>query len=202
LTDNRSGAFSGLLAFAIGQADGVLGHRGWRWILVVEGVLSILVAIAAYFWIQETPANAKILSEEERRFIILRYRYSYGSSQSGSKDEFTWSDFFSAVKVSSYSMSRISADYPELALLGTWFRRLCILRRHLRFHPYFTYHCGEYGLFIWCCSGIISTTLHLRRPLSSSLWLLLRQVQGEGIISHHPFQCGFHVSYLNSPSDK
>lgn len=32
-----SGAFSGLLAFAIAKMDGVAGLEGWRWIFILEG---------------------------------------------------------------------------------------------------------------------------------------------------------------------
>jgi len=34
---SMAGAFSGLLAFAIGQLDGTWGYRGWRWIFCLEG---------------------------------------------------------------------------------------------------------------------------------------------------------------------
>lgn len=32
-----SGAFSGLLAFALQKMDGIGGLSGWRWIFVLEG---------------------------------------------------------------------------------------------------------------------------------------------------------------------
>lgn len=34
---SAAGAFSGLLAYGIGQLDHVWGYRGWRWIYVIEG---------------------------------------------------------------------------------------------------------------------------------------------------------------------
>lgn len=33
-----SGAFSGLLAAAITQMDGLGGYEGWRWIFIIEGM--------------------------------------------------------------------------------------------------------------------------------------------------------------------
>lgn len=35
-----AGAFSGLLAYAIGFMNGVGGYSGWRWIFILEGLLS------------------------------------------------------------------------------------------------------------------------------------------------------------------
>ena len=37
-----AGAFGGLLASAIGKMDGLRGYHGWRWIFILEGVLSVL----------------------------------------------------------------------------------------------------------------------------------------------------------------
>jgi len=35
-----AGAFSGLLAFAIGKMDGVGGKNGWAWIFILEGMFT------------------------------------------------------------------------------------------------------------------------------------------------------------------
>ncbi|EGU88786.1 hypothetical protein FOXB_00708 [Fusarium oxysporum f. sp. conglutinans Fo5176] len=39
------GAFSGLLAFAIAKMDGMAGMEGWRWIFLIEGLFTVVVAI-------------------------------------------------------------------------------------------------------------------------------------------------------------
>lgn len=36
-----AGAFSGLLAFAIAKMDGVANLEGWRWIFILEGLLTV-----------------------------------------------------------------------------------------------------------------------------------------------------------------
>ena len=43
-----AGACGGLLAFAIGNLDGTSGMRGWRWILIIEYVLSPHVPSVLY----------------------------------------------------------------------------------------------------------------------------------------------------------
>ncbi|WWC64670.1 uncharacterized protein I303_107281 [Kwoniella dejecticola CBS 10117] len=85
-----SGAVSGLLAYGIGQLDGHWGFRGWRWIYVLEGFISCILAFITIFWLQSDPQKPhKWLTEQEQRFIVLRNKYSYGKDKSGSNSEFT-----------------------------------------------------------------------------------------------------------------
>ncbi|KAF5385409.1 hypothetical protein D9757_005389 [Collybiopsis confluens] len=60
-----SGAFSGLLAVAIHNLDGVAHLASWRWIFILEGLLTVVVACASYWMIQDYPETAKFLSEDE-----------------------------------------------------------------------------------------------------------------------------------------
>ncbi|KAJ5804575.1 uncharacterized protein N7518_000878 [Penicillium psychrosexuale] len=69
-----AGAFSGLLAYAIAKMDGVGGYAGWRWIFILEGLLTVIVALIAPFAIHDSPETATFLTEEERRFVIHSLR--------------------------------------------------------------------------------------------------------------------------------
>ncbi len=44
-----AGAFSGLLAFAIGKMNGVGGLHGWQWIFILEGRLVLGVSVSKWF---------------------------------------------------------------------------------------------------------------------------------------------------------
>lgn len=63
-------AFGGLLASAIAKMDGVGGLSNWRWIFILEGILSILVAGAAFFLVSDFPSEAVWLSEKEKHFVL------------------------------------------------------------------------------------------------------------------------------------
>jgi MFS family permease len=76
-----AGAFSGLLAFGIAHMDGVGGLAGWRWIFILEGILTVLVAIAAYFTLFDFPETATFLTEEERAFAVYRLKYQGQSEE-------------------------------------------------------------------------------------------------------------------------
>jgi len=49
-----------------------MGIAGWRWLFIIEGVITIGVAIAAGFILPDYPATTKWLNEEERNFASWR----------------------------------------------------------------------------------------------------------------------------------
>ncbi|OCF30514.1 hypothetical protein I316_07842 [Kwoniella heveanensis BCC8398] len=67
-----SGAFGGLLARALEKMNGLGGLEGWRWIFIIEGLITILITAAMYFFIADCPESAKFLTEEERGAVVCR----------------------------------------------------------------------------------------------------------------------------------
>ncbi|KAI0160235.1 MFS general substrate transporter [Xylariaceae sp. FL1272] len=76
-----AGAFSGLLAYAISKLDGVGGLAGWRWISILEGLATVVVACAAFFLLYDFPETATFLTEEERTFVIFRLKFQGQSEE-------------------------------------------------------------------------------------------------------------------------
>lgn len=86
-----AGAFSGLLAFGISKMDGVGNLAGWRWIFILEGIVTVLVAFASLWLLHDFPETAKFLTEEERAFVVYRLKYQGQSGQRVAQaDEFKW----------------------------------------------------------------------------------------------------------------
>lgn len=52
----------GILAFAIGKMNGIGGRQGWQWIFILEGLLTILVSLFAYFVVPTWSYKAKFVS--------------------------------------------------------------------------------------------------------------------------------------------
>ncbi|KAI4736600.1 major facilitator superfamily transporter [Aureobasidium sp. EXF-12298] len=75
-----AGAFAGLLAAAIGKMDGIAGYNGWRWIFILEGILTCVVSAAFFFVLPDFPEDSTWLSEEERTYVINRLRSEQGAS--------------------------------------------------------------------------------------------------------------------------
>lgn len=64
--------FGGLLASAIANMDGVRGYHSWRWVFILEGIVTILIGIGSFFLVSDFPSQARWLNEEERKFIMAR----------------------------------------------------------------------------------------------------------------------------------
>lgn len=68
-----SGAFSGLLAAAISQMNGLGGYAGWRWIFLIEGLATVVLALLCFVVLIDTPAlSSRWLDKEEIRFLELQ----------------------------------------------------------------------------------------------------------------------------------
>ncbi|KAI0786404.1 MFS general substrate transporter [Abortiporus biennis] len=76
-----AGAFGGLLASAIGKMDGMRGYRGWRWVFILEGTLTCVIAFLFFFMIPDFPEEVKWLSADEKRWVKNRLFDDVGSSQ-------------------------------------------------------------------------------------------------------------------------
>jgi len=76
-----SGAFSGLLAYAIEKMDGVSGLPGWKWIFILEGLLPVICSFPIWFILPDSPETARFLTTHEKEFIINRLALETGSGK-------------------------------------------------------------------------------------------------------------------------
>lgn len=84
-----AGAFGGLLAALISKMNGVGGRRGWEWIFIWYGLITMVAGLASYWIIQDFPDTAKFLTEPERAFVIRRLKNDSQASAGG--ESFSWS---------------------------------------------------------------------------------------------------------------
>jgi hypothetical protein len=89
-----SGAFSGLLAAAIAEMDGVGGYSGWQWIFLIEGLATVLIGIGCFFFLIDTPAlSTRWLAPEEIRYLELSMLIKQGGSYQ-EETGFKWKDLY------------------------------------------------------------------------------------------------------------
>ncbi|OJZ88567.1 hypothetical protein ASPFODRAFT_129777 [Aspergillus luchuensis CBS 106.47] len=111
-----AGAFGGILAWGIAHMKGVGGYSGWRWIFILEGLLTVLMSIGAYFWVYNYPSTAEFLTPEERQFIQFRLKNDNDSTRD---EQFTWSAVFDAfrdIKVWLYGLAFHTMSLPLYTL--------------------------------------------------------------------------------------
>lgn len=65
-------AISSLISGAILEMDGLAGLAGWQWLFLLEGLPSIVLGVAAYFYLTERPSEASWLSQEERAWLTRK----------------------------------------------------------------------------------------------------------------------------------
>jgi MFS family permease len=75
-----AGAFGGLLAYGIGQMNGIRGYKGWRWLFILEGLLTIVLAVISFWTLPDFPETVSWLSEEERNFLKAKLEKDGGKS--------------------------------------------------------------------------------------------------------------------------
>jgi len=71
-TSAVSGSFGGLLSYAIGHMDGILGYSAWRWLLILEGIPTTLLGFVAFFVLENDPQSAGYLTPREKELSVIR----------------------------------------------------------------------------------------------------------------------------------
>ncbi|KAK6819457.1 hypothetical protein PG987_015940 [Apiospora arundinis] len=91
-----SSALAGILAYGLQQLDGNAGLQGWRWIFIIEGVLTCAIAMFSFSFLVRFPDQEKekpswrFLSEDQLSFLIGRLQADRGDAES---EAFTWKRF-------------------------------------------------------------------------------------------------------------
>ncbi|KAF2194415.1 pantothenate transporter liz1 [Zopfia rhizophila CBS 207.26] len=92
-----SGAFGGLVTAGItSNLDYAKGLRAWRWVFIIEGVITVVIAFAAFAILPNFPRTTPWLSEEERQLAVYRLQEDIG------EDDWTGSasqSFFHGLKL-------------------------------------------------------------------------------------------------------
>lgn len=91
-----AGAFGGLLASGLGKMDGVRGLAGWRWVFIIEGIITCVVAMGCFFVVPDFPEDVKWLTPEEREF--LRDKLAQDAGKSAVDVKTGWRDILAVFK--------------------------------------------------------------------------------------------------------
>lgn len=74
-----SGAFSGLIAAGIdAHMDGARGLRAWRWLFIIEGAATVVIAAISFLILPNFPRTTTWLTTEERELAVWRLEEDIG----------------------------------------------------------------------------------------------------------------------------
>jgi len=75
-------AFAGILAYGLMQMAGLAGLNGWRWIFIIEGIMTVLLGVAGYWLLVDFPDSTRqswsFLPPREREWICARVNADRG----------------------------------------------------------------------------------------------------------------------------
>ncbi len=115
--NTAAGAFGGVIAYGVGNLDGVHGMRAWKWLFLIEGVITIAAGLATLLLLphfphqyQETPAvvtaegttaakkakTSRYFSSDELQYAYLRVKYAAGPNPP--TYAFRWADVAAAAR--------------------------------------------------------------------------------------------------------
>ena len=104
-------AFSGLLAAAILNMDGIGGRPGWAWMFILvssleksvysldswpqpqEGLFSVVFGISSFFLLPNSPGTAKTLNEKEREIVTHTLLLDGISEMGNASENHSWAEF-------------------------------------------------------------------------------------------------------------
>lgn len=79
----------GAIAYGVGHMNGTSGLSAWRWLFILEGLPSLLSAVAVFFLLPDYPETTNWLTAEDKRLAADRLRLEGSQGQSG---HMTWTD--------------------------------------------------------------------------------------------------------------
>lgn len=119
LTASALSAFANIFAYGLIQIAKRTEYKGWRWIFIIEGAITCVAAIAAWFVIVDFPDSNRntFLSEEEKAFVKARLAADRGTEE---RQKVTWSILFKTAadwKVWAFSLMYMSGAVGVYAFL-------------------------------------------------------------------------------------
>lgn len=92
-------AASGVLALGFSRMSGLANYAGWRWIFIMEAILTCLIGILGYVFMVSFPSQSHtvrwFLTPAESAYILRRLDRDRGDADI-SAEKFNWRAFFSA----------------------------------------------------------------------------------------------------------
>ncbi|TFK73949.1 MFS general substrate transporter [Pluteus cervinus] len=74
------GGFSAIFAYGLTFLGGKAGLAGWRWIFIIEGLLTMVLGALFYLFVADFPDRNRFLTEEQTQLVLARVEADRGDS--------------------------------------------------------------------------------------------------------------------------
>lgn len=108
-----AGAFGGCIAYGVGHLNGDGGLEGFRWLFIIEGIITVACVVLVLFFLPDYPKRAKFLTEDDKKFVEDRIAVKGGGyTKEKSKRSEILETAFSPRMLAHY-LAYVSASLPE-----------------------------------------------------------------------------------------
>ncbi|CRK47362.1 hypothetical protein BN1723_007501 [Verticillium longisporum] len=126
-----SGVAGGMVAYGISFIDGAKGWSAWRWIILINGLPTIVTGIIIPFVLPNSPETAKFLTDEDRANLVRIHEAQLGRAHNlrnmvksdvidGLKDWTTWAYCFALFPTLIMLYSFVVFLPTIINLMGEW----------------------------------------------------------------------------------
>ncbi|KAJ3340500.1 hypothetical protein HDU93_006968 [Gonapodya sp. JEL0774] len=111
-----AGGFSGLLALAMEQLNGVAGLKAWQWVFIIEGIPAVVLGVLAFLLLLEFPQSpTTYLTPEEQDIAIRRLPMNAPSMHDKT---FVWEEAVSVFMEPAHWLFMITYICASIGILG------------------------------------------------------------------------------------
>lgn len=118
--------FNGIISYGLSQMESLGDLRGWRWIFIVPGAVTVALSLPIFLFVTEFPQKAQWL--KPRELVLIRERLMAGRGESLEE------------RVSRHSLIAAATDWKVFACQCCFFPQP---RVHMRWHSSFQLFCNR-----------------------------------------------------------
>lgn len=187
---NLAGAFGGAIAFGIGNVNGAKGLQGFRWLFIIEGLITVISVLPVLIFLPDYPARARFLSKEDKQLAIDRLKDRGGGYQRdhGTRHEILQT-FFAPRMLGHYIAYASTLVFSHSLLSANQLIIGCQCRPPRLFHILLADYRHWSRLPVNSSSATDSPTMGSRVLCRYHFVLLCRQIQREGLACRRGVNC-------------
>lgn len=118
---NLAGAFGGAIAFGIGHVNGAGGLQGFRWLFIIEGVITMISVLPTLLILPDYPSRASFLGDEDKQLAVDRLKERGGGYQNDHATREELVQTFFAPRMMAHYAAYVSSTSEHQVISRAWY---------------------------------------------------------------------------------